>query len=64
MDLLWGFALAEYNSGQKKDAHKLVKILRQTYPDAATVTGLQQLPLLWSDTTMSRIETILTEWPR
>lgn len=63
VDLLWGFALAEYNSGAKKDAHKLVKILRRTYPDAATVTGLQQLPLLWSGTTMSRIEAILTEWP-
>jgi tetratricopeptide (TPR) repeat protein len=64
VDLLWGFTLAEYNSGDKKYAHKLLRVLRTTYPDAATVTGLQQLPLLWSDTTMNRIETILMEWPK
>ncbi|MGH9740586.1 MAG: trypsin-like peptidase domain-containing protein [Candidatus Acidiferrales bacterium] len=63
VDLLWGFTIADYNTGNKKGAHKLLKVLRQ-YPDAVTITGLQQMPLLWSETTMSRIEAILTRFPK
>lgn len=37
---------------------------RSQYPSAATVTGLQQMPLLWSSTTMSRIETVLREYSK
>jgi tetratricopeptide (TPR) repeat protein len=64
VDLLWGFTIAHYNSSNKKEAHKLLDIIRHSYPAAATVTGLQQLPLLWSATTMSRIEAILREFPK
>jgi tetratricopeptide (TPR) repeat protein len=64
IDLLWGFAIADYNTGDKKNAHKLVRIIRKNFPSAATITGLQQKPLLWSATTMTRIESILREFPK
>lgn len=64
VDLLWGFTIADYYSGATKDARKLLKFIRTKYPTAATVTGLQQMPLLWSSTTMSRIETILAKYPK
>jgi tetratricopeptide (TPR) repeat protein len=64
IDLMWGFALAADFSGDKKHAHKLVQEIRKDFPDAATVTGLQKLPLLWSATTMQRIETLLREYPK
>jgi tetratricopeptide (TPR) repeat protein len=64
MDLLWGFTIAEYYSGDKKSARKLLETIRQSNPSDATVTGLQKLPLLWSETTMSRIDTILMNVPK
>ena len=64
VDLMWGFTLADYYSGDKKQARKLFEIIRKQYPSAATVTGLQQMPLLWSSTTMSRIEAVLREYPK
>ena len=64
VDLVWGTAMALYYLGDKKDAGVLVAFVRKSYPSAATVTGLQQLPLLWSTTTMSRIEAILREFPK
>jgi tetratricopeptide (TPR) repeat protein len=64
IDLLWGFAIADYFSGDKKNAHKLLETVRRSYPGAATVTGLQKLPLLWSETTMTRIDKILMDIPK
>jgi tetratricopeptide (TPR) repeat protein len=64
IDLLWGFTIADYNDGNKKEAHKLFKIIQKGYPTATTVTGLQQLPLLWSATTMNRIEIILRDFSK
>jgi tetratricopeptide (TPR) repeat protein len=64
VDLLWGFTLADYYSGDKKQTHKLLQTIRKQYPTAATVTGLQQMPLLWSQTTLNRIETLLREYPK
>jgi tetratricopeptide (TPR) repeat protein len=64
IDLLWGFTIANYYSGDKKNSHKLLQTIRKNYPAAATVTGLQQMPLLWSATSMGRIEAILTEFPK
>lgn len=64
IDLLWGFTIADYYTGDKKSAHKFVRAIRQSFPSDATITGLQQTPLLWSATTMSRIETILREFPK
>jgi tetratricopeptide (TPR) repeat protein len=63
VDLLWGSTMALYNSGDKKDAGVSVEFIRKNHPAAATVTGLQQLPLLWSTITMSRIEALLREFP-
>lgn len=62
VDLLWGSAMALYNSGDRKNAGEIVQLIRKNYPAAATVTGLQRLPLLWSTITMSRIEAILQEF--
>ena len=59
VDLVWGFAIADYFSGDKKNCRELLKSLRKGYPDALTITGLQQMPLLWSSRTLTRIETIL-----
>jgi len=64
VDLLWGFTLSAYYSGDKSQAHKLLQEIRKDYPTAATVTGLQQMPLLWSATTMQRIEGLIAEFPR
>lgn len=64
VDLLWGFTIAEYYSGKTKEAHDLLKIIRKNEPTAATVTGLQQMPLLWSQTTMDRIEAVLSKYPK
>jgi len=63
VDLLWGSAMALYNSGDKKSAGELVQFIRKNHPAAASVTGLQQLPLLWSAITMGRIEAMLREFP-
>jgi tetratricopeptide (TPR) repeat protein len=64
VDLFWGFTIAEYSLGNKKEARRFVRTIRKNYPAAATVTGLQQMPLLWSATTMQRIEGILEEFPK
>ncbi len=61
IDLLWGTAIADYYNGDKKKCRKLVVFMRKHYPAAITVTGLQQLPLIWSNRTMTRIEAILRE---
>ncbi len=63
VDLEWGITMAYYYSGDKTQAQKFLQFIRQNYPASATVTGLNRLPLLWSKTTMSRIETILREFP-
>jgi Flp pilus assembly protein TadD len=64
VDLFWGTAIADYFLRDKKDCKRLLQVLRKNYPEELTVTGLQQLPLIWSNKTMLRIETILrTEKP-
>ena len=59
VDLVWGFAIADYFSKDKKGCRELLASLRKDYPSALTITGLQQMPLLWSSRTLTRIETIL-----
>jgi tetratricopeptide (TPR) repeat protein len=61
IDLVWGTAIADYFNGDKKTCKKLLQFMRKDYPSALTVTGLQQLPLIWSNRTMTRIESILRE---
>jgi hypothetical protein len=52
-----------YDRGIKKE-RPIVHFIRKNHPSAATVTGIQQLPLLWSTTTMLRIEAILQANPK
>jgi tetratricopeptide (TPR) repeat protein len=61
IDLTWGFAIASYYTGDKKTCRKLLQSLKTTNPSALTVTGLEQLPLVWSRKTTTRIELILRE---
>jgi S1-C subfamily serine protease len=64
VDLLWGCAMSLYDSGDKKNASLMIEFIRKNYPTDATITGLQQLPLLWSKTTITRIEALLKEFPQ
>jgi hypothetical protein len=64
VDLLWGCALSVYDTGNKKGAGEILQSIRKSYPNDATITGLQQLPLLWSKATLIRIEALLKEFPQ
>lgn len=55
LDLDWGIAITLYYSGDRKDAKKLYRAIKHDYPDFATLSGLKQLPLIWSDTTQTLI---------
>jgi hypothetical protein len=61
IDLTWGFAIAAYYTGDKKDCRKLLQNLKSGNPSALTLTGLEQLPLVWSRKTTTRIELIVRE---
>jgi Flp pilus assembly protein TadD len=61
VDLIWGFAIATYYTGDKKTCKKLLQDLNKTDPSLLTVTGLEQLPLVWSRKTTTRIELILRD---
>jgi tetratricopeptide (TPR) repeat protein len=61
VDLIWGFAIASYYTGDKKTCRKLLQDLNKTDPSLLTVTGLEQLPLVWSRKTTTRIELILRD---
>jgi tetratricopeptide (TPR) repeat protein len=58
-DLIWGFAIAAYYTGDKKNCKKLLQDIKKSDPSLLTVTGLEQLPLVWSRKTTTRIELIL-----
>jgi len=61
IDLFWGFAIASYYTGDKKSCRKLLQVLKTSNPSALTLTGLEQLPLVWSRKTTTRIELIVRE---
>ncbi len=61
VDLSWGFAIAAYYTGDKKNCRKLLQDLNKSDPSLLTVTGLEQLPLVWSRKTTTRIELILRD---
>lgn len=61
IDLIWGFAIASYYTGDKKTCKKLLEDIKKSDPSLLTVTGLEQLPLVWSRKTTSRIELILRD---
>jgi tetratricopeptide (TPR) repeat protein len=60
-DLFWGFAIAAYYTGDKKDCKKLLQEMKKSDPSLLTLTGLEQLPLVWSRKTTTRIELILRD---
>jgi S1-C subfamily serine protease/tetratricopeptide (TPR) repeat protein len=61
IDLIWGFAIASYSTGDKKTCKKLLQDIKASNPSMLTLTGLEQLPLVWSRKTTSRIEQILRD---
>lgn len=61
IDLVWGFAIASYSTGDKKTCKKLLQDIKTSDPSMLTITGLEQLPLVWSRKTTSRIEQILRD---
>jgi tetratricopeptide (TPR) repeat protein len=61
IDLIWGFAIASYYTGDKKTCKKLLEEIKKSDSSLLTVTGLEQLPLVWSRKTTSRIELILRD---
>jgi tetratricopeptide (TPR) repeat protein len=61
VDLIWGFAIASYSAGDKKNCKKLLQDIKKSDPSMLTITGLEQLPLVWSRKTTSRIEQILRD---
>jgi len=61
IDLFWGFAIARYYTGDKKSCRKLLQVLKSSNPSALTLTGLEQLPLVWSRKTTARIELIVRD---
>jgi tetratricopeptide (TPR) repeat protein len=61
IDLIWGFAIASYFNGDKKTCKKLLEDIKSSDPSMLTITGLEQLPLVWSRKTTSRIEQILRD---
>jgi hypothetical protein len=61
IDLIWGFAIASYFNRDKKTCKKLLEDIKASDPSMLTVTGLEQLPLVWSRKTTSRIEQILRD---
>lgn len=56
LDLSWGVLLAEYYSGDEKDAKSLFHVIKKTYPDYLTSSALRQLPLVWSSTTVRLVD--------
>lgn len=64
VDLLWGCAMSLYDTGNKKNAGEMIQIIKKSYPNDVTITGLQQLPLLWSKATLIHIEALLKEFPQ
>jgi tetratricopeptide (TPR) repeat protein len=61
LDLSWGLVLSAYYAGDKKDAESLYRDIQRTYPDFSSISGLKQLPLIWSDNTQSLITTMMQQ---
>ena len=58
LDVCWGTIVAEYLSGDKKDAKVLYRAVKKDYPQFVTVGALKQLPLVWSDNPIKLIERV------
>jgi len=62
IDLMWGLLTAGYMTGDKKDAKALYLGMKKTYPDFVTVSGLGQLPLVWSTQTRALVGRIAADF--
>jgi tetratricopeptide (TPR) repeat protein len=62
LDVCWGLIVAEYYSGDKKDAKTLYRAVKKDYPQFVTTTALKQLPLVWSDGTVKLIDKIAADF--
>lgn len=62
LDLSWGLTLADYFSGDKKDAKTLYRAIKKSYPGISSMSALKQLPLVWSDNTQALINKVITDF--
>jgi tetratricopeptide (TPR) repeat protein len=61
IDLCWGLIIAEYYSGDRKDAKNLYRAVKKDYPQFLTTNALKQLPLVWSDYTVKLIDRVAAD---
>lgn len=64
VDLGWGLIIYWHETGDRDKARSLLRDMRKEHPEAATVDGLTALPLVWSPTTLTRIQEILARYPK
>jgi tetratricopeptide (TPR) repeat protein len=62
LDVCWGTIVAEYYSGDKKDAKILYRAVKKDYPKFVTMAALRQLPLVWSENTAKLIEKVAADF--
>jgi tetratricopeptide (TPR) repeat protein len=62
LDVCWGLVVAEYYSGDKKDAKNLFRAIKKDYPEFVTANALKQLPLVWSDVTVKLIDRVAADF--
>jgi tetratricopeptide (TPR) repeat protein len=62
LDLTWGFLLAAYFTGDRKDSKEIYRQTKKNYPDFSTTAALKQLPLVWSDQTLSLINKAMADF--
>ena len=62
LDVCWGVIVAEYYSGDKKDAKILYRAVKKDYPKFVTMAALRQLPLVWSENTAKLIEKVAADF--
>jgi tetratricopeptide (TPR) repeat protein len=62
LDISWGIILANYYTGDKKDARVLYRAIKKSYPEIATMSALKQLPLVWSQGTQDLINKVIADF--
>ena len=61
LDVFWGAITAAYYAGDRKDAKKMYRAVKKTYPQFMTTAALKELPLVWSDRTVALITKITSD---
>lgn len=62
LDVYWGSLVAEYFTGDKKNAKQLYRELKKDYPQFVATATLKQLPLVWSDGTIKLIDKVAADF--